>query len=387
VSRIPKRLLIYSADFWPTTGGVQSVVMTLARGLGSGSQFSPVTECTVVTETPARAASDSDLPFRVVRKPSLIELARLLWLADLVHLAGPALRPLAISLLFRKQVVVEHHGFQTICPNGSLFHEPTRSSCPGHFAAGRHRECWKCNSGAGYLQSFRAWALTFFRRGCCRLVAANIAPTGWLERLLQLPHTFIIPHGVAARPSLPLPSAKTPSFAFVGRLVSTKGVDLLLRASCELLNKGLEFRLLIIGDGPERKTLERLCAKLELAARVDFLGEIPEQEVDARLGDEIAVVIPSVGGEVFGLVAPENMMRGRTVIIPDGGSLAEIAGETGLKFTAGDAKSLAACMEQLLRSPEIAMKLGELGRTRSLKLFRAERMLQDHWALYQKVLE
>jgi glycosyltransferase involved in cell wall biosynthesis len=153
------------------------------------------------------------------------------------------------------------------------------------------------------------------------------------------------------------------------------------------LNKGLEFRLLIIGDGPERKTLERLCAKLELAARVDFLGEIPEQEVDARLGDEIAVVIPSVGGEVFGLVAPENMMRGRTVIIPDGGSLAEIAGETGLKFAAGDAKSLAACMEQLLRSPEIAMKLGELGRTRSLRLFRAERMLQDHWALYQKVLE
>lgn len=379
--------MIYSADFWPVVGGVQSVVMTLARGFVAAEPFSRRMECTVVTETPAGTASDSDLPFRVVRNPSLLKLARLLWRSDLVHLAGPALRPLVLSFLLRKQVIVEHHGFQALCPNGLLFHEPTRTACPGHFLAGRHRECWKCNAAAGYWRSVRLWALTFLRQWSCLFVAANIAPTRWLERLLHLPRTFIISHGVTERPPSPFPCVKSPQFAFVGRLVSTKGVELLLYAARELWNKGLEFRLLIIGDGTERNTLELLSSELGLAQRVDFAGHAAEEDVQALLSNAIAVVIPSLAGEVFGLVAAENMMRGRAVIVPDGGSLAEIAGETGLKFAAGDAKSLAACMEKLLHSPEIAREMGGRARRHTLDKFRAETMLDAHWALYQEVLK
>lgn len=360
--------------------------MTLARGFARGGACADGVECTVVTETPAGAA-DSDLPFRVVRKPSLTELVHLLRQSDLVHLAGPSLRPLMISLLLRKPIIVEHHGFQTICPNGLLLHEPTRTACPGHFLEGRHRECWKCNAAAGYRRSVKLWALTFLRRWSCRFVAANIAPTNWLERLLRLPRTFAIAHGVADRPSASLRLAEKTKFAFVGRLVSTKGIELLLYASRELLNKGLEFRLLIIGDGPERKNLEHLCGRLGLATRVDFVGQIPDEDMDARLADAIAVVIPSLAGEVFGLVAAENMMRGHAVIVPDDGALAEIAGDTGLKFTPGDANSLAARMEQIVLSPDAALELGRQARNHGLKLFRADRMLDDHWALYQKVLE
>jgi glycosyltransferase involved in cell wall biosynthesis len=86
-------------------------------------------------------------------------------------------------------------------------------------------------------------------------------------------------------------------------------------------------------------------------------------------------------------VAAENMMRGRAIITPDGGSLAEVAGETGLKFAAGDAKSLASCMEKLLRSPEIAIDLGGRARRHTLNKFRAEQMLDGHLALYQEVLK
>ena len=385
--RIPRSVLIYSADFWPTRGGVQSVVTTLARGFAHGDPASRRMECTVVTETPADRVADSELPFRVVRNPRLVELVRLVRKSDLVHVAGPALRPLAISFLLRKRVVVEHHGFQTVCPNGLLFHEPTRTACPGYFVAGRHSECWKCNAAAGYWRSVSLWALTFLRRWCCGFTAANIAPTRWLARLLRLPRTSIICHGVKVRPCLPFPSGESPTFAFVGRLVSTKGVELLLHAFRELSNKALESRLLIIGDGPERKSLKRLCGELGIASRVDFVGEIPEEDVDALVSDAIGVVIPSLAGEVFGLVAAENMARGRTVIIPEGGSLAEVAGETGLKFVGGDSKSLAACMELLVRSPEAAKELGQRARNHSLDLFSAERMLNHHWALYQKVLE
>jgi len=386
VTPSPTKLLIYSADFWPVVGGVQSVVMTLARGFAAPEHARGV-ECTVVTETPAGMASDSDLSFRIVRKPSLVQLARLLWRSDLVHLAGPALRPLMLSYLLRKKVVVEHHGFHALCPNGLLFHEPTRSACPGHFLAGLHRECWKCNAASGRWRSLMLWVLTFFRRWSCRLVAANVAPTRWLDRLLRLPRTSIIPHGVPERPVVPFAGTKTPKFAFIGRLVSTKGIELLLDASRELFNGGLEFRLLIIGDGPERKTLEFLCGELGLAQRVDFVGQAAESDVEALLSDALAIVVPSIAGEVFGLVAAENMMRGRPIIAPAGGSLAEVAGETGLKFAAGDAKSLAVCMERLLRSPELAIELGGRARRHSLNRFRAEPMVDGHLVLYQEVLK
>ena len=382
----PTKLLIYSADFWPVVGGVQSVVMTLAQGFAS-RKYAGGFECTVVTETPAGGASDSEFRFRVVRTPSLMQLAYLLWRSDLIHLAGPALRPLILSSILRKKIVVEHHGFQALCPNGLLFHEPTRTACPGHFLAGLHRECWKCNAGSGRWRSLMLWALTFFRRGSCRLVDANIAPTHWLDQLVQLPRTFVVPHGVAERPRItPFPRANRSKFAFVGRLVSTKGIDLLLRASAELMRKGVQCHLTIIGDGPERENLELLCHELGLAQRVDFVGQVADKDVEALLGDAVAIVVSSVAGEVFGLTAAESMMQGRAVIVPEGGSLAEVVADTGLTFAPGDAASLADCMERVLRSPEVAMEFGERARRRSLEKFAADQMLNSHLALYQGVL-
>jgi glycosyltransferase involved in cell wall biosynthesis len=385
-TRSPRKLVIYSADFWPSVGGVQSAVMALAQGFASRERVR-CDECTVVTDTAAGRASDSQLPFRVVRKPNFMQLVRLLWGSDLIHLAGPALLPLMLSYVFRKKVVVEHHGFHALCPNGLLFHEPSRTACPGHFLAGLHRECWKCNAESGRWRSLMLWALTFLRRWSCRLVTANIVPTRWLGQLVQLPQTFVVPHGVAERPLAPLPLAKSSKFAFIGRLVSTKGVDLLLRASAELLRRGIQCSVVIIGDGPERKNLELLCNELRLAPAVDFVGQVEEKDVAALLSDAVAIIIPSPAGEVFGLVAAESMMRGRPVIVPDAGPLAEVAGDTGLKFAPGDATSLADCMERFLHSPEVATELGERARRRSLDNFRADQMLDGHLALYQGVLK
>ena len=138
------KILIYSHAFAPNIGGVETIVMLLAQGLvrhrqqdsGKGVQV------TVVTPTPAGGMDDAALPFRVVRQPSVRMLLRLIRAADVIHLAGPAFLPLLAGLLLRKPVVVEHHGFHTICPNGQLLHEPTQKPCPGHFMAGRHGECY-----------------------------------------------------------------------------------------------------------------------------------------------------------------------------------------------------------------------------------------------------
>src|SRR6478735_4969594 len=176
------KLLIYSHFFAPSVGGVEAVVLSLARGLAElgESRGQPQFEITLVTETPAGDFRDSDLPFRVIRKPGLIQLQRLIRKSDVVHLAGPALAPLLLGYIFLKPLVVEHHGFQTICPNGVLVFEPLSAPCPGHFMPGRHALCLRCNAGQGWGASMKLWLLTFLRRFLCKRVAANITPTRWL---------------------------------------------------------------------------------------------------------------------------------------------------------------------------------------------------------------
>src|SRR5262249_28048178 len=131
------RILIHTHAFAPKVGGVETMVMSLARGLvrPHETESNNRVNVTVATATPSGGFDDESLLFRVVRQPSLRQFLRLLWEADVVHLAGPSFLPLLFGLLLRKRVVVEHHGFQAICPNGQLHYEPTQIPCPGHFMA------------------------------------------------------------------------------------------------------------------------------------------------------------------------------------------------------------------------------------------------------------
>src|SRR5262245_38881824 len=114
------KLLIYSHFFAPSVGGVETVVLSLARGLADlrNCRGQPQFQITLVTETPAGDFCDGDLPFPVIRRPGWIRLQSLIRKSDVVHLAGPTLAPLLLGYILLKPVVVEHHGFQTICPNG-----------------------------------------------------------------------------------------------------------------------------------------------------------------------------------------------------------------------------------------------------------------------------
>src|SRR6202158_2739043 len=142
------KLLIYSHFFAPSVGGVETIVLSLARGLAGlrdsngASQF----EITLVTQTPAGNYEDGELPFRVIRKPGFLQLWQLIRKSDVVHVAGPALAPLLIRLVVGRPGVVEHHGLQATCPNGLLFHHPSATVCRGAFLAGNYRECLKCNT-------------------------------------------------------------------------------------------------------------------------------------------------------------------------------------------------------------------------------------------------
>jgi glycogen(starch) synthase len=382
------KLLIYSNFFAPSVGGVETLVLSLARGLAGlrAPNDDPEFEITLLTQTLAEGFDDTSLPFRVVRRPTLIQLWDFIRGSDVVHVAGAAVPPILLGLLARKPVVVEHHGFHTICPNGQLLIEPVGTPCPGHFMAGRHRECLRCNSGQGWFASRKLWLLTFVRRFLCKRVSRNITPTVWLGGLVQLPSVVAIPHGVeVVTPALDLSAApsRIPVVAFQGRLVTTKGVGILLDAARILLGQNRTFELLIIGDGPERTSLELISQAAPLAGRVRFAGRLLGGKLDAALAEASVVVVPSVGGEVFGLVVAENMLRGLLVITSDLGAFAEVLGEGGVTFRTGDAEELARQLARFLDDPILAAEQAKRGRRRAVEFCDFRRMLEAHARVYE----
>jgi glycosyltransferase involved in cell wall biosynthesis len=382
------RVLIYAHAFTPKVGGAENLVMLLAQGLAERLGWRNVESVTVTTPTPMGGFDDNVLPFRVVRRPSLLQLVRLIREANVVHLAGPCLIPMLLVLLLKKPTVLEHHGFQPICPNGLLFYGPNQMPCPGHFMAGRHYECLRCNEELGVLHSFKLWLSTFPRRWLCHRVSVNVAITEWLARELRLPNTAIIHCGIPDKDNgIITKTIRSPlTIAFIGRLVSTKGVHTLLHAAHRLKSRGLSFHLKIIGDGPERSNLEAQSNALNLTDCVNLMGYLPVPALQKALADVAVIVMPSLNGETFGLAAAENMMSGRLVIVSDIGVLSEVVGNAGLKFPPGNAEALATCLQKILENPELAEELRLKARKRALQMFRQERMIEDHLSLYGRVV-
>jgi glycogen synthase len=382
------KLLLYSHFFAPSVGGVETIVLSIARGLAELRTTSGLSafEITLVTQTPAEDFDDGLLPFQILRQPSFAQLRRLVRSTDVVHVAGPALSPVILGLIMHKPVVVEHHGFQTICPTGQLFMERTSAPCPGHFMAGHHLECLRCRSDSNWLASWKLWLLTFVRRLLCARVAANIVPTEWLGGLLHLRNATSIPHGLAASTSsTKSPSSHPPKIIFQGRLVSTKGVRVLLEAAAILHSSNRSFELVVIGDGPERSDLEELAQRMQLSTCVRFAGRLGRSELEFNFATDSIVVVPSLGGEVFGLVVAENMLRGLPVVASDLGAFIEVLGDAGLTFRVGDASNLAHQLSRLMDDSALGLNLGIRARRRILQCYPLSEMIDAHARLYRRV--
>jgi glycosyltransferase involved in cell wall biosynthesis len=167
-------------------------------------------------------------------------------------------------------------------------------------------------------------------------------------------------------PEQPLPS-KPFVIGYVGTLSKEKGVDDLIRAAANLRG---DWRLNLIGDGPERKDLEGLVQDLRLSDRVDFAGYCPRETVMQRMPALHVLVLPSrttpTWKEQFGLVLVEAMLSGVAVIGSDSGAIPEVIGDGGLIFPEGNIPALADRLQQLLDDPARLRELAGRGRQRAL---------------------
>ena len=106
-----------------------------------------------------------------------------------------------------------------------------------------------------------------------------------------------------------------PQIVFLGRLVGRKGAMELLKAFRILHASMPEARLIVAGDGPERKTLERYIQKTDLQRAVELRGKIPEQEKPSLLASADIACFPALHGESFGIVLIEAMAAGAKVVL------------------------------------------------------------------------
>lgn len=383
------KLLVYSHFFAPSVGGVENIVLSLARGLADVrlTDERPEFELTVITQTPASGFEDESLPFAVARQPGLNRLWSMIRACDAIHLAGPALVPLLFAKLARKPVVIEHHGYQSVCPNGLLFHHPTRSACPGHFQRRNYWECFRCNrQNEDSWKSFRLLIWTFLRRRLSIAVVANIFPTNHVARRNQLPGSRVIFHGIE-NGDLPRSKAFNPAmFAYLGRLVQEKGLPVLLEAVRLLRRDGFHPFVKIIGDGPERIKLEAQIAALGLQGNFCVTGFLLGDQLNSALDDVGTVVMPTLMEETAGLAVIEQMMRKRLVIASDIGGLAEVVGSAGLLFPPGNAPALAECMKKVMQDPEVINAMGSKARERAQVVFARPTMIAEHAAVYRTLV-
>ena len=305
------KILLGSHCFAPSVGGIESVSRILA---GQWQRLGH--EVVVVTTTPA--AVRVVLPYRVIRHPTAIQLSKLLRWADVYFQNNISLRaawPLAFS---RRPWIVT-------------------------------TQTWLGGAGGATRWSKRIKLLSLKRARNIYISRAVAAHVGLPGDIIPNPYDADI-----FRVQADLP--RDLDLVFVGRLVSDKGVDLLLRALAQLAQQGLRPNATLIGGGAEEGELRRLATELRLADRVVFAG--PRQGADlARLiARHRIMVVPSRWAEPFGLVALEGIACGCVVAGSAEGGLPEAIGPCGLTFPNGSSDALARVLAGLLshQCPQIS---------------------------------
>jgi glycosyltransferase involved in cell wall biosynthesis len=190
-------------------------------------------------------------------------------------------------------------------------------------------------------------------------------------------------NGISPRRVLPLFSTIAPRsgtgheirrrVVFAGRVVTPKGVGVLIRAM-----SSLDGELVVCGDGWGLESMRRLARRLGVDERVCFTGWLAPEELAQELADASVVAMPSLWPEPFGLVGIEANAAGRPVVASATGGVVDWLsnGVNGLLVRPGDPRALAAALNELLADPARQLQMGAAGRELVAARYSLERHLE-----------
>jgi glycosyltransferase involved in cell wall biosynthesis len=146
------------------------------------------------------------------------------------------------------------------------------------------------------------------------------------------------------------------SFVFLGRLVSDKGANFAIEAFAKIIeqyrpDESQQFKLTLIGDGPENARLMKLTQTLAISDYVEFTGRLEGKELVDKLNEHKYLLVPSKTWEAFGNVVLEGMACGCLPIVSSTGGLPDAAGEAGVIFDVTKPDELTKVLLELLKNP------------------------------------
>jgi glycogen(starch) synthase len=334
------KILLSSYAFEPSVGGIESVSKILAQKFAAAGE-----EVQVITESAGDVIPSAS--YQLTRRPSIGEIFRLLRWCDLFFQNNISLRSLIPALLTRKPTLVVH---QTWLQN----------------VRGR----------IGWRNRLKQALLRFVTN-----VAISKAVAGRLSA-----HSFVIgnPYDDAVFHSIPN-GARDEGIIFVGRLVSDKGIDLLLHALEILKREGLSPDLTIVGSGPEENTLRQLTTELGLDRQVTFAGQKSGMALVETLNQHRVLAVPSRWAEPFGVVALEGIACGCVVVGSQSGGLKEAIGPCGLTFENGNVAALAAQLKRLLKDNQLRGELRQ-GAAEHLARFQSDPIIAAYLRVMKKMV-
>jgi glycosyltransferase involved in cell wall biosynthesis len=206
--------------------------------------------------------------------------------------------------------------------------------------------------------------------GAARMVLANSEGIAELARTHGARATRVVhlgaelPAGQSSRPHAALPAPAAPALVTVAHLVARKRHADVLRALAVLGPRYPALRYSIIGDGPERVALEGLAARLGVAERVDFHGQLEPRAALERVRACTLFVMPSTE-EAFGVAYVEAMAAGLPAIGCRGEPGPEeiaAAGDGFVLVPPGDIERLTQRIDELLSDPQRLREAGQRAR-------------------------
>lgn len=173
---------------------------------------------------------------------------------------------------------------------------------------------------------------------------------------------------------------------YIGRLVEEKGVDLLLQALSGLPG---EWRLRILGSGPQKGRLQSLVQELGLKKRVAFDPPIPSPGMPDYYRGLDLLVLPSRTRpnwkEQFGRVLIEAMATGVPVVGSDSGEIPHVIGDAGLIFPEDDALALREAIEKIRGDERLRQRLAQAGRARVRERYTQAQIALETCQVYQEI--
>lgn len=372
------KILISTPTFKPMVGGMEVLADNFAVHLTQRGHR-------VVLVTPIAAKEQDDDVYKIIRRPSWREFFSLVKDADLVLSNGASLYAAPWSMLARKPVVMRHCGYQTSAIDGSGWYDGQRAplrpiaSILFHIRNGRLRNTMR---GTLKILALRLFAMYF--------VSRNIAISDWMKQNHPLPNQqriyepFPINKFVGARNST---GNYEYDFFFLGRLITEKGVDVLLEAFGLLQKRSNDkYRLCIIGQGPERKRLELIVKRTGQQNNVHFSGVLTGNPLVEMIRTCRIAILPSSWEEPFGGVSTELLAAEKSIITSRDGAFAEIVGNAGLTFPNGDVDALFRVMELLVNDQEMQVKQRK-SCTDRLNNFNEENIIDEYVELFREICE